>query len=346
MALKRVGIRDVADKAGVSVGTASMALNGHDGVSDRAKEAVLQAAQDLGYVPNLIGKALNRKKCGVIGVVVPVACEPLFPQILSGINDQAEDKGLPLFVSYSRDVTALESRALKMFSHLHVDGVVLATISGKENLSLVNDLMARGTPVIQVERKAENLTADYVGSDNRQAAYDQVRKLLAKGYRKVGIVRGPIDHSTDRERYEGYLKAMKEGGIDPPPEWSFNLSKEVEVKEGKEIYDLLRHSSRPDAFLWCTSHLSDLSAVLTRLGLQNGRDIDIVLFDGESSLDLHSQRFTNLMQNSYRIGEMAAECLFHRITEANSTVAPTPVREIRLPCVEANISGVVTKQEA
>jgi LacI family transcriptional regulator len=318
-----------------------MALNQSGGVSDTAREAVLKAARELDYVPNLIGKALNRKKCGVLGVIVPTACPPLFPNIVSGINDAAEELGTPIFVSYTRDLSRIEGRTLKMFSHLHVDGLILAASSMGRNQSLIRELVNTGTPLVQVERLAPGLPNDYVGSDNRGAALASTAELLNRGVQRIGFVKGPAEYSVVGERYEGYCQAFQEAGLDPVGSMVTRLPNRSHSWE-----DLMRHirayltqPDRPEAILWSATYNEDLSRAMRELGLTNHEDVEVILFDGDPYVDYAGQSFTNVVQDSYYVGRKALQILHQRIAEVKKGRKPDHRIELRLPCLTTSLVG-------
>jgi len=346
MAPESVTIRDVARRAGVSVGTASLALNNRPHISEAKRRKVLQAVTDLGYLPNVIGKALNRCRCGIIGVVVPVASPPHFPTIVAGINAAAESQGKPIFVSYSQDRADIEARMLKIFQHLYVDGVVLAAAPGRENVSLVRSLMDSGMVIVQVERYLPDIRGDFVGSDNRATAYDCTRRLLEKGHRRVGCIMTTYAYSVNDERYTGYLGALQEAGIEPRPEWMLRLSREDWGADAlQRIRRFLTAPEAPRAVLSCVSFAEPLlPQVLNEQGWLNGRDVDVVLFDADPAADLGGQPFTIVVQDRRGMGREAARVLLQRAQEADAQHRTDHRIELRLPCQETHLTPAIAQR--
>ena len=342
MASGPVSIRDVARKAGVSVGTASLALNNRPYVSQQARQRVLDAVDELGYVPNLIGKALNRRKCGVIGVIVPVAVAPHFPTIVTGISERCEREGKTIFVSYSHDSAAVESRLLKMFRHLHVDGIILAAAPSRDNVGLVSSLMKEGTPIVQIERHLPGVAGDFVATDNRALAADHARRLIAKGHRRVGLVRSALDYSVNDERRAGYLDALSEAGIAPEPAWELRIDPWRRQAVTLTIEQYLRDPSTPSAILWDMGFTETMARTLTAMEKVNGRDVDITVFDADPLQDLSGQSFVNAMQDGKSIGFEAVQLLRQRIDEQTTVARKTrPPVNLRIPGVEIRLVPMI-----
>lgn len=344
MAGKSVNIRDVASRAGVSVGTASMTLNNRSGVSASTRQAVLDAARELGYVPNVVGKALNRKKCGAIGVVVPVAVPPLFPNIVDGINDFAESSGLPIFVSYSRDDTHIEHRMIQMFRHLHVDGLILAAVPSRDNLDAFRQI-ASERPIIQVERYVHGMPGHFVGSENINAAHEYTRQFLEAGHNKVGCVLGEASYSVNDERYMGYSAAMQEAGIQPSEDCILRLGKDRGEETRQKIREYLTRPGAPRAILWCVTMTRRLAEVLDEEGLTNGKNVDIILFDCDTVGDLRGMSFTNVVQDGFRIGREAARLCLEFSREDRDEESDQHRVEMRFPCKEQIVTCVHQRRD-
>ncbi len=310
----RINIRDVARKAGVSIGTVSLAINNRPGVSKKTRDEVLKIVQEMGYVPSLIGRAINRCRAGVIGVLMPVAHSPLFAQVVAGINDEAEDdRGMPIFVSFSQDRSAIESRMLRIFSQLRIDGLLLASVPETENTQLISELFGENqVPIVQVERMVEGLDADFVGSDNREAAYRQTLRLLDTGHESVGFVMTTHRMTAAEERYLGWQSALQSRGIAPEASWTRYLDTAEAPDAQKALMDILEDESFPKTMLWCAGGTAVVPRTLNRMGRINGEGIEVVLFDADPRTDFAGQRFTHIEQDGYRIGRAATELLLDR----------------------------------
>ena len=332
-----VNLRDIAQHTGLSLGLVSQVLNDRPGVSDASRKVVNQAIEQLGYVPNPLGKVFNRKKSGIAGVVLPIPHLDLFPKMVAGMSMVADEKKLPLLVSYTTDSASLESRTLKIFSFLNVNGIILAAVPGESNLQLIRHIMENETLVVQVERRIAGLAGDYVGSDHLSAGYDATRLLLDKGHQAIGWVAAAQDYAVIRERYEGYCRALGEAGLKPEPGWQATVQTGIGSRMiGRIIEEVLRVPGRPRAFLWNLGEEEFLTQALRELGWQNGKDCDIVLFDADRSTPFEGQSFINFHQDAFRIGREAMELLIQR---QNNPLLPGALpTDLCLPYSRTNLS--------
>ncbi len=324
----RTTLRDVAAYAGVSVATSSHVANGRAGVSEKSRRAVLAAIEELQYIPNVVGKSINGKPCGLIGAVVPVAQPPLFPSIVTGLSSEAEKAGLPLFVSYSQDRSRNEVRSVHIFRQLFVNGIVLAGHTGPHDLPLILDTMDHGVPVVQVERRIPGLDTPFVGSCNFEEARDATSQLLAKGHQSVGMLAGPVDYSVYGERLAGYRKALFAGGCEWDPEWVYQADSDSGATNLKDrLLQYFRRENAPRALLCFGIHGQTLVDALDQAEEAGMGNRDVVLFDMAPDLHTKGRVFQNIVQDGFALGAAALRLLLQMANPEGPAS-----REIRLPC--------------
>jgi DNA-binding LacI/PurR family transcriptional regulator len=205
----------VANRAGVSRATASRVLTGATNVSPQAREAVLEAAAAVSYMPNLAARALVTRRSDTIAFVVSEPedrffDDPFFARSLRGAHAVAAERGQQLvFVvkSGARDM----DRFLTFASGGHVDGALLVSLHGRDPLpqrllELGIPVVLNGRPLIQVDG------LPYVDADNRDGARAATAQLLQRGCRVVGTITGPRDMAVGRDRLAGYRDAMRAVG--------------------------------------------------------------------------------------------------------------------------------------
>ena len=344
-----LNMREVARHLGVSVTTVSFVLNDRPGIAQETRERVMKAVEELGYTPSLVGKAINRKHSGVVGVVVPISSGGIFPGIVGGVNYAAEAKGMPIFVSYSQDRSYVEAKTLRMYSQLSVDGIIIATVPNTENDALLEQLHQNGAAIVQIERYRSGVSGAFVGSDNRSAAYAETKRLLAAGHKKVGCIMGAVPHSVNDEHQLGYAAALREAGIDLDPTWMRYISprradftQQIDAFK-QQIAAYLSDRQAPKALLWCNTGAQWLAEMMDEMKLVNGRDVDVVLFDTDPSVDLRGQRFINVVQDGERIGRAAFDLLAQQKTgqpSASSASSDEKRVEVRIPCRRMEVYGL------
>jgi LacI family transcriptional regulator len=212
-------LADISRRAGVSIATASRVLNGSaHPVSDLTRERVLAAADELGYRPSELARALVKRTSRIIGVIVGDIVDPYFAEIARGVEDVAARAGhLTMVCNADRRPTA-ELAHLDVLRDYHAAGVVFAG-SGYEDLHdaqalrhAVDALQAAGTAVVALA--ARDLDCPNVLVDNRAAARDAAEHLLGLGHRRIAFVEGPAGLHTSAHRLEGFEAAMAAAGAE------------------------------------------------------------------------------------------------------------------------------------
>jgi LacI family transcriptional regulator len=213
-------LADISRRAGVSIATASRVLNGSSHpVSDVTRDRVLAAADELGYRPSELARALVKRTSRIIGVIVGDIVDPYFAEIARGVADVAARAGhLTMVCNADRRPTS-ELAHLDVLRDYHAAGVVFAG-SGYEDLHdaevlrhAVDALQAGGSAVVALA--ARDLDCPSVLVDNRAAARDAAEHLLALGHRRIAFVEGPAGLHTSAHRLEGFEAAMAAAGAEP-----------------------------------------------------------------------------------------------------------------------------------
>jgi len=210
-------LADVSRHAGVSIATASRVLNGSTHpVSEGTRGRVLAAADELGYRPSELARALVKRTSRFIGVIVGDIVDPYFAEIARGVEDVAAEAGHLTMVCNADRRPAAELGHLGVLRDYHAAGVVFAG-SGYEYAAeapvlreLVDELRAAGTVVVALA--ARDLDCPSVLVDNRAAAYDATEHLLSLGHRRIAFVAGPPGLHTSAHRLEGFQAAIAAGG--------------------------------------------------------------------------------------------------------------------------------------
>lgn len=335
----QLNIREVAQKLGVSTATVSFTLNNRPGVSDAVRKRVMETVKEMGYVPNLVGKVINRKKTGIVGVIVPISSGGLFPSIVDGISTAAEKSHTPVFVSYCQDNSQIELKMLRLFNQFLPEGLIIATVADFNNLDVFEDLARNDTPIVQIERTNPGIPGDYMGSNHAAAVEACIRELIEKGKRKIGLVQSGVKYTFNRELIKGWKKALKNAGITPDPDWLLEYAPwEKDFRNVASEY--LTRKNRCDGILWCESNPA-LKDIFTKHGLVNGRDLELVLFDG-NPIDLpEGQTFVNYAQDGYALGRESFQ-LLSKWSEKPETFKDTKrYKSYKRPYVRETLTGIV-----
>lgn len=196
-----VSIKDIASDLGVTATTVSNALSGKGRVSEKLATEIRIRADELGYRPNLAGRALRSGKTGILGLVMPDLTNPLFPRIAQTISNAADHKGLGILIADSRGSAAEQSAALRRLLNLGVDGLLVVPQKGTSP-----EVMPVPVAIINTSSDPQNsVSSDHVGGGALVA-----RHMAEIGHRRVLLLGGDPVSEVQRDRIKGMKSALPE----------------------------------------------------------------------------------------------------------------------------------------
>lgn len=321
-------IKEVAEIAGVSVGTVSHVIGGSIPVSDQLRRKVLAAVRTLDYHPNHIARSLKTSKTRTLGVVVPDMTIPFFPRVIRSAEAAARLQGYSVIAVNSDDNTARQKEVLSLLRSQRVDGILLVIASGHDSQTQVRGLLDAGIPVVCLDRLPEGIEVDSVCVEDCGAADMGVSHLVSMGHKRIAILTGPLTLRNERERLRGYKSALERAGINVSESliWEATLHQEDVMQTCKE--HLLSFTRRPSA-LFCTNSITGLGALrgMAACGLSTPENIAFVTFDELTVEDIFRPSITSVVQPAQELGSRAAKILIERI---NAGAAAGPTIEVRL----------------
>src|SRR5262252_7373649 len=197
-------IKEVADRAGVAVGTVSHVINGSVRVSDSLRRKVQAAIRELDYHPNHVARSLKTSKTRTLGIIVPDMTIPYFPQVIRGAETAARRRGYSLIAVNSDDNGARQRELLSLLRSQRVEGILLVVAAGPTPLAQVSRIMSAGIRLVCLDRIPDRLAVDSVSVEDVSASELGVEHLLEMGHRRIAIVTGPLSLKNERQRLLGY----------------------------------------------------------------------------------------------------------------------------------------------
>ncbi|HXB61405.1 MAG TPA: LacI family DNA-binding transcriptional regulator [Acidobacteriaceae bacterium] len=304
-------IYDVARRASVSVATVSAVFNKSSYVSPALEEKVQRAIRELNYTPNLLARSMAKQQTLTLGVLIPDAANPFFPEIVRGIEDCANAAGYSILLGSSDNQTPKEEIYLRLFLSKRVDGILLVKAPGGLSTDLLASLRRNAPPVVLVDREYPALRADTVVADDFGGGFAATKHLLDLGHRRIGLVRGISGTSTSDGRLRGYEEALGSKRI--ACDDSLIVEGDYGIDSGYAA-GLKLLAQRPTAVV-VTNYLMTIGFLkaMEELGLACPRDVSIVSYDDFVWNDVFPPKLTSIVQPKYAIGHTSAEILLARI---------------------------------
>ncbi|MDQ1512752.1 MAG: LacI family transcriptional regulator [Microbacteriaceae bacterium] len=325
------GIREVADRAGVSVGTVSNVLNTPGKVAAATAERVLAAIEELGFVRNDAARQLRAGSSRSIGLLVLDVRNPFFTDVARGAEERAVEADLSVLLANSDERPERESAHLDLFEEQRVRGILITPVG--EVGGRLAQLRRRGIPAVLVDRL--DTTGDFssVSVDDVAGGRLALQHLLDTGRRRILFIGGPADLRQVRDRLQGAREAVEsvpDARLDVLPIDGLTMTEGVQA--GRRILDLdLDH--RPDA-VFAANDLVALG-VLQGVGILGGlrvpEQIAIVGYDDIDFAAAAAVPITSIRQPRGRIGAEALELLLEEIagTEEHRRIVFQPELVVR-----------------
>jgi DNA-binding LacI/PurR family transcriptional regulator len=324
-------IKEVAELAGVSVGTVSHVITGSVPVTEPLRRKVQAAIKRLDYHPNHIARSLKTSKTRTLGIIVPDLTISFFPQVIRGAETAARQRNYTLIAVNSDDRADRQRELLSLLRSQRVEGILLAVAAAPSAPELaagqISQIIESGIPVVYLDRIPDREEVDSVSGEDLNASVMAVEHLLASGYRRIAIVTGPHTLRNEQRRFEGYRQALAQAGValDETLVWEGTFRPEdVAAICLPRLCDAAR---RPDAIL-STNGPTGLGVLraFRECGLSTPKDIAFVTFDELTVDELFTPSVTTVVQPAYDIGFRAAQILLERIENGSGDGAPFTVR--------------------
>lgn len=318
-----VTLKDVARRAGVSYATVSRVLAGKPNIREETITKVKEAADALGYKPNRTARYLQAQRSKIIGVIVSDIQYDFFPPVVRAIEDYATVAGYSVILCNSDERLDKERRYVDLLLEENVAGAVIAP-TGQES-GHIQMLVDADIPVVLVDRVVKGLEVDSVEVDNFAAAYRAASHLVESGFERIGAIVGSRHASTANDRYEGYVRALQDRGLEATPELCITGAPHVEVGYDA-MKELLLSSAPPDA-VFISNHLLAAGAFQAIREQDTGRvqSLGLVTFDDPPWALFVTPAVTAVAQPQYEIGERGVQLLLDRIENPTQ-----PVRHVVL----------------
>ncbi len=304
-------IREVAKLAQVSPATVSRVINGTAKVDDEKRKRVLNVISETGFVPNEVARSLFKKSAKIIGLIVPSIENPFFTQLASVIEQTADEAGYRLVLCNTNDRPEKERAAFSMLASMNADGIILTT-NNEETYECVNQCRI---PVVITDRGiGAGAWAGYVHSDHYEGGRLAAQHLIDCGCQNIVCIRGPMDISSARDRYEGYRSVCSENHRrEQVIDCSYDFEQGLKVTE-----TLIETFPDVDGIIACNDMVAiSVYKVLHSKGIRVPEDVQLIGYDDIRLSVLMTPELTTIAQPVDKIGRKAAELIIRNDQHEN-----------------------------
>jgi LacI family transcriptional regulator len=296
---ERVTIRDVADRASVSLGTVSNALNRPSVVAPATLARVREAIEQLGFVRSLAAHQMRGGNSRTFGAVVLDASNPFSTETIRGLEDAVHERGCAVVVCSTDGSPEREERYLRLLEEQRVQGIVITPAS--RSIRYLEALQERGTMIVLLDRRSGDSHLHSVSVDHARGGELAARHLLELGHHSIAFINGPLHIAQCAERRRGVRRAAKRAKGDPNESIiEYTIDPITAFEQAEAIVDEFAFT---------------VLRVLNEHNVRVPRDVSVVGYDDVEFASMISPALTSIRQPKYELGRAAAELLFADSTD-------------------------------
>jgi LacI family transcriptional regulator len=321
--MRKVTLNDVARAAGVSVATASWAINNNRKVNltEDTREKVRKAAAELGYHPNVLAKSLAQGSSSLIGFIADdVATTPFAGRIIEGAQDEAWRHGKMLLIINTDEKPTVETSAIRLMGEHQVDGIIYSTWYHRP-IHLPDALLNHA--VVSVNCFDLQARCPAVIPNERQGGYDATQELIHAGHQRIAFVNTTSPSAAQTGRLEGYRAALEKAGIQPDS--SLIMYVQADQEGGYAAAERILASQATAVFCHNDRVAMGLYDAFRERGIAIPSDISIIGFDNQEVIAAHLHpALTSMGLPHYELGVLGVK----RLLELRSNPEPLEAGEM------------------
>lgn len=322
--MKDATIKDIAEKAGVSITTVSRVINGNYPVSKDTEARVRAAMKETDFHPNAVAQSLRNNRTNLVALIIADLSNQFFMEIAKGLETKVEEMGASLMIASSGNSPEREEKIIERLIARKVDGLVIAS-SGKGSIPAIRKIQKSGIPLVLVDRPLDEVDVNQILWNDSSVAYKLTELLIQNGHKKIGAVNVTLTNRTGKLRYEGFLKALEDNGI-PVTEKYVSDSNFGEEEAYRFVSRIMNEDDRPTALVAMNNIMAmGTLRALRDLGLSVGEDVSLVVFGNIGRSQYLPLPVTHAFQDSLSMGAIAGETLSRSISKPSACAVRTVI---------------------
>lgn len=307
-------IREVAERAGVSLGTVSNVLNHPEIVAETTRQRVQSVIDELGFVRNGSAHQLRAGHSRHLGLVVLDVTNPFFTEVARGVEDAANEAGYVVILCNSDDSLEKENRYLRVLEEQRSAGILITPL--QNDVGYLQRLRRQEMAIVLLDRPSRARDLCSVAVDDVLGGELATRHLLELGHRCIAFISGPLNIRQCAERRRGMRRAVKASGLDPDQVIVEIPAAAQNSSSGEKCVEILLSDSRKPTAAFCANDLIALGVMrgLIQRGVKVPDEMALVGYDDVEFASVLSPALTSIRQPKYQLGRAAAELLLEEIS--------------------------------
>ena len=306
-----VKLKDIAERAGVSLMTVSKALRDKKDISAEMRARIHKIASDMGYVPDLSAQLMRSGKSKLYGLVISAATNPIYARIVMALEERAHDLGYDLIFAHSLNQTSREESCIRRMLTRRVDGLFITPVYRLgPRAPAYQEIQRLKVPTVILGHRGL-FCSDFanVETDDIAASFAMTKHLIELGHKRIAYFTGPPVSPSAQERYEGYRRAMREAGLELDDSLVFNAGSTIEEGE-KAALQMLNENPHATA-VQATNDLVAIGAadVLLNQGIKIPEQISVAGFGNILVSEYFRVPLTTIRQPKLRLGYAAMDLM-------------------------------------
>ncbi|RFS18118.1 LacI family DNA-binding transcriptional regulator [Emticicia sp. C21] len=311
-------IVDLAKHLGIAASTVSRALNGKADISPFTRQAVMQAAIDLDYRPNLLAQSLNKGKTNTIGVVIPNVELPFFATALASMQQVAIDTGYRIMVCHSSESQSVEKLNIETLIACRVDGLLVSHSKETTSFEHIEHVLAKSIPIVHFDRVCNEIDTPKVIHEDFKGSFDLVEHLIVQGCQKIGVMLGPEKFYISQIRLEGYKAALQKYGIEVDEKYIYYS--EMNKNDGSKAFEYFINMQQPPdgVFAMLSRNAIEMMVEAKKRQVKIPEEMAFVGFGDDILCELFEPSLTVFNHFPNKVGEAAINLLIENINSKNT----------------------------
>lgn len=316
-------IKEVSELAQVSQATVSRVMNGSDRVTDATKRRVMEAMASLGYRPNSAAQSLASHRTNSIGMVVSELQGLFYGPMMSGVENVLRKAHKHLIIAAGHGDKDTEREAIEFLVGRQVDGLILLVETIDDDYLVELD---ERVPIFLINHHIQGLHERTIRLDNELGGYRATRFLLGQGHTRIACITGQQWKQDNRERLDGYYRAMAEAGIDVPEDWIVHSN--FELQGGFEAFETLvaRQNDCTAIFALNDDMAFGVLEACRRHDVQVPEDVSVIGFDNVLTANYVHPKLTTMdfpiFEMAQGAAQMALDTIYRKIATEGTTFEP------------------------